>query len=213
MILSIWLGTPTPRGITSFDNNGVSTGETFDLAGGNATITPDGTNLNFVTFTPAPLFNFTSFTTRGQLLAAGNVFITVNDNFGQTFTFMEAKDQNWTGGIGVEAIQGTGETIASVTVWTDGSGFKEVKQQTFGFEDAPSIAAAPGPGGAGIPGLALIGLTLLGIDRCGGGTGLRKRKRNKRIGRPLAYPPAAARSPVSAANSKPGSLSPSPPTQ
>jgi hypothetical protein len=145
-------------GINSFNNLGVATGEGFDTASGNATITPNNDVLNAVTFMPSPSNFFTSFTTRGQLFAAGNVFITVNDQLGNTFTFMEAKDQDWTGGIGVEAVAGSGEFIASVTVWTDGVlGFKEVKQQTFGLQTA-AIAETPIPASlpfflAGIAGL------------------------------------------------------------
>jgi hypothetical protein len=137
------------------------------LAGGNATITPDGTILNAVTFTPTGGVQFTSFTTRGQLLAAGDVMITVVDNNLQTFTFAEAKDQDWTGGIGVEAIAGTGEFIKSVTVWTTGD-FKEIKQQTFGFQ-----VAVPAPAlGAGLPGI-LAGCVAL--------WGFAKRRRNERL--------------------------------
>ena len=122
---------------------GIGSNEHIDLAGGNATITPDGQILTSVSFDPLDVFHFTSFSTRGQLNAAGNVFITVNDNLGQTFTFLEAKDQNWTGGIGVEAVAGSGEFITSVTVWTDNTdGFKEIKQQTFGFQ-TEAVAAVP----------------------------------------------------------------------
>ena len=109
----------------------------FDLAGGNSTITPTkgDADFNSITFTPPTSAGFTSFTTRGQLSAAGDVFITVNDQLGNVFTFEEKKSGDFSP-IGVEAVAGSGETIESVTVTTDLTGgiSNEIKQESFGFD-------------------------------------------------------------------------------
>ena len=127
--------------------------EKFNEAGGFATIKPAGTVLDVITFTPTALAHFTSFTTRGQLETdplfktgtdAVKVFIVVNDNLGNIFTFTEDKPNQDFSPIGAEAIAGTGEWITNVSVFTnDPGGFKEVKQVTFGFETSDAVAAVP----------------------------------------------------------------------
>ena len=127
--------------------------EKFNEAGGFATIKPSGNVLDVLTFTPTASAHFTSFTTRGQLETdplfktgpdAVKVFIVVNDNLGNIFTFVEDKPNQDFDPIGAEAIAGSGEWITNVSVFTnDPGGFKEVKQVTFGFDTSPAVAAVP----------------------------------------------------------------------
>ena len=158
-------------GIASTRANGINltaTGELFTTASGNATIKPDhGVVLDTLTFTPGAGFNFTSFSTRGQLETAGLVTITVNDNLGQSFTFTEPKDADFSP-IGVEAIAGSGEFITSVTVSTLVSGgFKEVKQESFGFGLSPAVAAVPEASTWAMLIMGFAGIGLMGMRQRG----------------------------------------------
>jgi hypothetical protein len=130
----------------------------FDTASGDATIKPTDV-LSSVTFTPLS-GSFTSFSTRGQLPVAGDVTITVYDNTGTPFTFAETKDANWTA-IGVEAIKGSGETITKVVVSTDVTdGFKQLKQEGFGF-----ITAVPEPATWAMMILGFLGVGFMAYRR------------------------------------------------
>jgi hypothetical protein len=162
---TIGLASTIPTGVVLGVPTFSTSGETFTTANGFATIKPgtSATDLNTMTYTPAGIDNFTSFTTRGQMADAGfNVIITVDDNLGQQFTFLEPKANQDFSPIGVEALAGTGEFITSVTVATnDPNGFNELKQETFGFDAAP----VPGPiVGAGLPGIIAACSAMLGLN-------------------------------------------------
>jgi hypothetical protein len=164
-------GVTSGSGVDDAITIGISTPstESVDLAGGNSTITPTkgDADFNSITFTPPTSAGFTSFTTRGQLSAAGDVFITVNDQLGNVFTFEEKKSGDFSP-IGVEAVAGSGEIIESVTVTTDlTGGFNEIKQESFGFDVAPA-AAVPEP--------ASWAMMVLGFLGVGGIATMRKRR-------------------------------------
>jgi hypothetical protein len=119
-----------------------------------------GGTLTSVTFTPEDKNKFVDFTLRGQLPAAGDVTITVTDNFSQSFTFTEKKNANWDR-IGVIAKLGSGEFIDHVVVSTtvDG-GFNELKQIAFStladhVVPEPSSLAIAGLGAFGFVGYSL----------------------------------------------------------
>ena len=168
--LGVNIDTSRPLGAGTF----ATATEKFNEAGGFATIKPAGTVLDVLTFTPDGSAHFTSFTTRGQLETdplfktgpdAVKVFIVVNDNLGNIFTFVEDKPNQDFDPIGAEAIAGSGEWITNVSVFTnDPGGFKEVKQVTFGFETSDAVAAVPEPatwammilGFFGIGGMAMV---------------------------------------------------------
>lgn len=164
---TIGLSSRMPLGGTSF---GVAT-EMFTTASGNATIKPSGGLLDIMTFTPTGTDHFTSFSTRGQLASAPGsfpvkVFLVVDDNLGNRFTFIEDKPNQDFSPIGVEAVAGSGEFITSVSLFTnDPNGFKEIKQETFGF--ATSVAA--------VPELSTWAMFLIGFAGVGA-MGMRKRR-------------------------------------
>ena len=114
---------------------------------------------------PDGTLHFTSFTTRGQLSAAGDVTITVNDNLGQQFVFTEKKNQDFSP-IGVEAVGGSGEFITSVTIFTDlAGGFNEIKQQTFGFQNTDTIAPVPEASTWAMMLLGFVGIGAVGMRK------------------------------------------------
>lgn len=135
----------------------VATAGNVDTGSGFANITPvKDSTLTSLTFTPQNPNGFEDFTFRGQLLAAGSVTITVQDNQGdpsQTFTITGLKANADFGRLGITAA-GTGETIQSVTISSDG--FKEVKQISFSSA-SPFVTSVPEPGS----------LTLLGVGAAG----------------------------------------------
>lgn len=160
-----------PTGIVAGHPTFSLSGEVFVTASGFATIKPSGDILNTMTYTPVGTDHFTSFTTRGQMADAGyNVVITVDDNLGNQFTFLETKANADFDPIGVEAVFASGEYITSVTVATnDPNGFNELKQETFGFV----TAAVPAPMvGAGLPGL---------LAGCAALWALAKRRRSRQL--------------------------------
>jgi hypothetical protein len=111
----------------------VDTTGAVDTGAGFATIKPiiDG-SLTDLLFTPQDANQFGDFSFRGQLLAAGDVTVTVQDNQGdpsQTFTFTIGTANADFDRIGIEAVTGSGETIKSVDV--SSAGFKEFKQIEF----------------------------------------------------------------------------------
>jgi len=111
----------------------VDTVGNVDTGAGFATISPvTGTTLTDLLFTPQDPNLFTDFSFRGQLLAAGNVTVTVTDNQGdpaQTFVFAIAQANADFARIGIVAVLGSGETIKTVDV--SNPGFKEFKQVEF----------------------------------------------------------------------------------
>lgn len=124
----------------------VTTSVNVDTGAGEATIKPAEKKsiLRSVTFTPASGSLFSEFSFRGQLLVAGWVTVVVQDNQGhdpQTFTFPNLKSNQNFDSIGIAAAVGSGETIKSVTILSEG--FKEVKQVDFSF--APVYHPSPSP--------------------------------------------------------------------
>jgi imidazole glycerol phosphate synthase subunit HisF len=153
------------KNVTSFsgtaggNNINFVTDQSVDVASGNATIKPHGSTFTSLTATPDPGVNFTDFSTRGQLQAAGSVTLTVTDQNGvmssHTFTGIPA-NQDFTA-IEVIAVAGSGETNKTVEV--SSAGFKELKQEAFGF----ATATVPEPASlimAAVP-ASLLGLVLL----------------------------------------------------
>jgi hypothetical protein len=124
----------------------ITTLQKTDAASGNAIITPtttNGTDFTSVTFAPTLADAFTSFSTRGQLNIAGDVTIVVNDQFGNQFVFTETANADWQPPIGAEAVAGTNEIIASVTVFVTGDvSFQSIKQIDFGYATAAATPEA-----------------------------------------------------------------------
>jgi hypothetical protein len=121
----------------------VTTTGAADTGSGFANIKPvkDGT-LTSLTFTPVDSTLFTDFSFRGQLVNAGSVTVTVQDAQGdpsQPFTFTGLPANADFARIGIVAVPGSGETIQSVTITSDG--FKEVKQ--IEFSSTPSTVPEP----------------------------------------------------------------------
>ncbi len=140
-----------------------------DVAGGNATIKPLGGKhpdvLTTLTFTPVDGNLFDAFSFRGQLLNAGTVDVTVQDNQGHSselFHFSIAKANQDFDRIGIVASV-LGETIKSVTI-SDSGGFKESKQFEFALEPAVT---------SGVPELSIWAMMIIGF----GGVGLQMRRR------------------------------------
>jgi hypothetical protein len=133
-----------------------------DVASGNATIKPHTGILTSLTATPESGANFTEFSTRGQLMAAGSVTLTVidqhNTSFSHTFTGLSANADF--SALEVIAVAGSGETIKSVSVTSDG--FKELKQEAFGY-DPIGTGSVPEPASlvmAALP-MSLLALVLI----------------------------------------------------
>jgi len=121
-----------------------------------------GGTLTSITFTPQDSNLFVDFSTRGQLEAAGDVTITVVDNFSQSFSFTEKKNADWDR-IGVIAKLGSGEFIQSVTVSTTAAGgFNELKQIAF---SQLSDHVVPEPSSMAIAGLGVLGFVGYGLRR------------------------------------------------
>jgi hypothetical protein len=119
-----------------------TTDQNVDVASGNATIKPSGSTFTDLMAVPQSGAGFTDFSTRGQLQAAGSVTIKVidqnNNPFTHTFTGLPANADF--AALEVIAVAGSGETIKSVEV--SSAGFKELKQEAFGF----GTASVPEPG-------------------------------------------------------------------
>ena len=164
---TIGLSSTQPLGGTSF---GTAT-EVFTTASGVATIKPSNDILNIMTFTPTGTDHFTSFSTRGQLMSDPNafpvsVYLVVDDNLGNRFTFLEDKPNQDFSPIGVEAVAGSGEFITSVSLFTnDPNGFKEIKQETFGF--ATQVAAVPEASTWAMMLLGFAGVGAMGLRQSG----------------------------------------------
>lgn len=176
---AIFVVDPLPAETNLFLNNGsdvssfsgtvgsdvvnITTVGNVDTAAGNATIKPikQGT-LTILTFTPVNGSLFDSFSFRGQLLEAGTVTVTVQDNqrdAAQTFNFNVAHANQDFPRLGIIAAIGSGETIRSVSI-SDSGGFKEAKQFEF------DVAGA-------VPELSTWGMMLIGFA----GVGLQMRRR------------------------------------
>jgi hypothetical protein len=120
-----------------------------DSASGNAVILPgatNGTDFRSVTFDPVNN-TFTSFSFRGSLGIDGTITVTVNDQAGNTFTFVNQANQNF-GPFGVLAVAGSGQTIANVTVSIVGQTnpneyFNSIRQIDFGNATTGTVGAVP----------------------------------------------------------------------
>ncbi len=145
----------------------ITTIDSVDSGSGFATIDPvKDSTLESLTFTPVNPDLFDSFSFRGQLLAAGDITLTVQDNQGgapQIFTFSIAKANQDFSRIFISAVSGTDETIQWVRI--ENPGFKEVKQIEFNSTTQP-IPVVPEPGS-----LVLLGI---GLATLGGYSWLRK---------------------------------------
>jgi hypothetical protein len=145
-------------GTAGGNNVNFVTDQSVDVASGNATIKPHGSTFTTLTGTPDSGVNFTDFSTRGQLQADGSVTITVTDqnNVMHSHTFTGFKANQDFAPIEAIAVGGSGEVIKSVEV--SSAGFKELKQEAFGF----ATSAVPEPSSlmmAAIPaGLAVVAL-------------------------------------------------------
>lgn len=104
-----------------------------DTGSGNATAKAAKDNVfSSITFDPANNV-FTSFSFRGQLDVLGSIFVEVNDNFGNTFTFTNVPANADFGPFGAVAVSGTGQFIDKVTVYSIlPENFKSIKQVDFG---------------------------------------------------------------------------------
>ncbi|MBY0522442.1 MAG: PEP-CTERM sorting domain-containing protein [Gemmataceae bacterium] len=146
----------------------VATAQNVNTGSGYANIKPaagvQSPTLTSLTFTPQDPTLFGDFSFRGQLLAAGNVTVTVQDNRGgapQTFTFSANKNADFTR-FGIVAVAGSGETIKSVTI--SSAGFKEVKQIDFSFAEGVTPPPIPAPT---VPEPSSALLLSLGLGACG----------------------------------------------
>jgi hypothetical protein len=100
---------------------------------GNATVGAAKDNV-FTSITFDPTNNvFTSFSFQGQLDILGSIFVEVNDNFGNTFTFANVPANTNFGPFGAVAVSGTGQYIDKVMVYSVlPENFKSIKQVDFG---------------------------------------------------------------------------------
>lgn len=105
-----------------------------DTGSGNAIVTPGNKDTLFTSITFDPVNNvFTSFSFKGQLDKLGSIFVEVNDNFGNTFTFANVPANALFGPFGAAAVAGTGQYIDKVKVYTElPENFKSIKQVDFG---------------------------------------------------------------------------------
>jgi hypothetical protein len=112
----------------------ISTVGAVDTGSGNATVTPATNRTVFTSITFDPVNSvFTSFSFQGQLDILGTVFVTVNDNFGNTFTFSNVPANALFGPFGAAAVAGTGQFIDKVTVYAElPENFKSIKLVDFG---------------------------------------------------------------------------------
>jgi len=149
-------------GLVNTDVVNITTIGHVDAASGNATIKPiKDSLLTTLTFTPVDGNLFNAFSFRGQLLVAGTIDVTVQDNQGhasELFEFVIGKANQDFDRIGIIAAV-AGETIKSITI-SDDRGFKESKQ----FEFAVA---------SGVPELSTWAMMIIGF----GGVGLQMRRR------------------------------------
>jgi hypothetical protein len=153
------------------DQIGITTTTATTAGSGNAIITPAATSpgqndiFSSATFTPVAGLNYTSFSTQGSLPTDGDVTITLTDNGGLTFTWTVAHNALF-GPFGVEAINGSGETITSVTVsTTDTLGFVNLKLIDFGFATSGSVTATPEPSTWAMMILGFLGVGFMAYRR------------------------------------------------
>ncbi|WP_202975795.1 PEP-CTERM sorting domain-containing protein [Bradyrhizobium algeriense] len=112
----------------------ISTVGIVDTGSGNATATPGNKDTLFTSITFDPTNNvFTSFSFQGQLAILGDVFVEVNDNFGNTFTFTNVPKSSVFGPFGAAAVAGSGQFIDKVKVYTAlPENFNSIKLVDFG---------------------------------------------------------------------------------
>jgi PEP-CTERM motif len=136
----------------------ISTTQNVDTGAGFSNVEPvKRATLSDLIFTPLDPDLFGAFSFRGQMLAAGNVTLLVQNNQGdpaQTFAFSIEKANQDFARIGIIAAPGSGETIKSVEIKS--AGFKEVKQIEFSLAQAVPEPASMALLGAGLLGLSAI---------------------------------------------------------
>lgn len=165
----------TTSGVESFSGtvgSNTITGTTNELvntANGLAAINtpPKGTAFTTVTFDPVNgVFNEFSF--RGQLADAGMITLTLVSNDGtQVFNFDNVKANADFGAFGINAMPGTGETISSLSISSEG--FNSVKQIGFGTTP-PAVASVPESSTWAMMILGFLGVGVLAYRRKGQST-------------------------------------------
>jgi hypothetical protein len=151
----------------------ISTVGIVDSGNGNATVTPGTKETLFTSITFDPLNNvFTSFSFQGQLAILGNIFVEVNDNFGNTFTFTNVPKNSVFGPFGAAAVAGTGQYIDTVKVYTTlPENFNSIKLVDFGTYTV--AGAVPEPATWAMMILGFAGVGFLAYRRRGHGPALR----------------------------------------
>jgi hypothetical protein len=119
-----------------------TTDEPVNTANGLAAINTPPKGNSFTTITLDPMDGiFNEFSFRGQLTDAGTVTLTlVSNDATQVFNFDNVKANADFGAFGIVAMPGTGETISSLSISSDG--FNSVKQIGFGTTEAV-VASVP----------------------------------------------------------------------
>ncbi|WP_247777931.1 PEPxxWA-CTERM sorting domain-containing protein [Bradyrhizobium sp. 170] len=107
---------------------------------------------------------FTSFSFQGQLDILGTIFVEVNDNFGNTFTFANVPANSVFGPFGAAAVAGTGQYIDKVKVYTElPENFKSIKLVDFG--NYTVAGAVPEPATWAMMMLGFLGVGFLAYRR------------------------------------------------
>lgn len=143
----------------------ISTVGVVDTGSGNATVTPGTKDSLFTSITFDPVNSvFTSFSFHGQLDILGTIFVEVNDNFGNKFTFANVPANALFGPFGAVAVAGTGQYIDKVKVYTElPENFKSIKQVDFG--NFTVAGAVPEPSTWAMMMLGFLGVGFLAYRR------------------------------------------------
>lgn len=142
----------------------IATVGAVDTGSGNATASAAKRNVfSSITFDPTNNV-FTSFSFQGQLDILGTIFVEVNDNFGNTFTFANVPANSVFGPFGAAAVAGTGQYIDKVKVYTElPENFKSIKLVDFG--NYTVAGAVPEPATWAMMMLGFLGVGFLAYRR------------------------------------------------